>query len=136
MIIFSFGRRMNKNKGQRGPFECKNCHNMAYFALIEQRVWFTLFFIPVIPYQTNRFLICNICSRGFALTKEEFDKALLAEPQQLGTIAPPLSAGQTALPQTSRQVTCPTPNCGQMIIVPAGSAGLVTCPKCQATFTP
>src|SRR5689334_23211283 len=119
LIIFGFGRRTNKNMGQRGPFECQNCHNLTYFTLMEQRVWFTLFFIPVIPYETRRFLLCGICSRGFKLSKEEFDKALASAPQQLGTVAPPRVTGQQP-PQlpTSRQVTCPTPNCGEMVIVP------------------
>jgi len=98
MIIWGFGRRTNKRLGQRGPFECKNCHNMSYFTLIEQRVWFTLFFIPVIPYQTNRFLLCNICSRGFALNKEEFERALAEQPRELGMTAPPIAAAQGALP--------------------------------------
>jgi len=131
MIIFGFNRRINKNMGQRGPFECKNCHNLTYFTLILQRVFFTLFFIPVIPYETNRFLICGICNRGFKLTKEEFDNALNSAPQQLGTTAPPLAAGQGALQASSRQVNCTTPNCVGMVIVPPDAKGSVTCPQCH-----
>jgi hypothetical protein len=37
--------------------------------------WFTLFFVPVIPYNKYYFFHCEVCNRGFELSKEEFFKA-------------------------------------------------------------
>ena len=36
--------------------------------------WFTLFFIPVIPYKRNNILVCPVCRCCLELSKEEFEQ--------------------------------------------------------------
>lgn len=40
------------------------------------RTWFTLFFIPVIPYENKHILLCEICSNGVVLGDASVDKAI------------------------------------------------------------
>ena len=35
--------------------------------------WFTLFFIPIIPYKRQYLLVCPICGQAQQVTREEFD---------------------------------------------------------------
>lgn len=76
MIIFGWGRRMTKDHGPGQGILCPNCRNNTRFHLIVRRTWFTLFFIPVIPYETMYMEICPICSRGQQVTKDQFQAAL------------------------------------------------------------
>jgi hypothetical protein len=39
--------------------------------LVRARDWFTLFFIPVLPYETKYFLECPSCKNAFELKNEE-----------------------------------------------------------------
>jgi hypothetical protein len=54
--------------------QCPNCGNYAQFELHHRRVWFTLFWVPVFPYQSDFFLACDMCSRGVFLTREQVEK--------------------------------------------------------------
>lgn len=40
---------------------CPRCHNSVILHHVQLTVWFTLFFIPVIPYKRKRMLMCDIC---------------------------------------------------------------------------
>ncbi len=41
--------------------ELLRCHNQVLLRLLHITTWFTLFFVPVIPYKRTCGLICNIC---------------------------------------------------------------------------
>jgi hypothetical protein len=43
---------------------------------VSTRTWFTLFFIPVLPYDNSHFLVCPICSNGRQLTKAQAQHAI------------------------------------------------------------
>ncbi|MCX7746053.1 MAG: zinc ribbon domain-containing protein [Clostridia bacterium] len=66
-VIFGWGRRTTKDYGPTLPMRCGNCNNNVYSRLIHVRTWFTLFFIPVIPYESKHYLLCDVCTRGFEL---------------------------------------------------------------------
>ena len=53
---------------------CKHCNNQSRWVLIKITSWFTLFFIPIIPYSIKKILICPICEHGIEVNgrnKEE-----------------------------------------------------------------
>lgn len=77
MIIFGFGRRRNRDYGQGRSYTCPNCRNNVRYQLIMSREWFSLFFIPVIPYSRQYLEMCPICRYGGQLSKAEFDERLL-----------------------------------------------------------
>jgi len=70
-IIFGWGRRTMQTLGWLSPRTCSNCHNEGPWALVRIRRWFSLFFIPVIPYETDYVAMCPVCSRGINVDKRE-----------------------------------------------------------------
>ena len=74
-FIFGWGRQTRKDFGPTLPIKCGNCNNSGFHRLLHVRKWFTLFFVPVIPYESHHFLLCDVCSRGFELHGPQVDKA-------------------------------------------------------------
>lgn len=74
MIIIGWGFKTSKNYGPVRKIQCNNCNNEANWYLQKMTIWFTLFFIPVIPYRINYFLICPVCRNYLGLQKEEFEQ--------------------------------------------------------------
>ena len=74
-FIFGWGRTTIKYFGKVMPLKCGKCNNIQYWNLIRKRKWFTLFFIPVIPYENNYYLICPICNNGILLFNDQVEKA-------------------------------------------------------------
>ncbi len=54
-----------------GKTQCSHCGNTVEFYAVRFRKWFTLFFIPVIPYNDAYWILCPICSYGKELAKTE-----------------------------------------------------------------
>jgi hypothetical protein len=75
MIIFGWGRKTNTNFGPTLPLKCSHCNNNSYWNLYRSRTWFTLFFVPVIPYDNKHVLLCQVCSRGVVLPNANVTKA-------------------------------------------------------------
>jgi hypothetical protein len=84
MIIFGWGRQTFTQLGVIYKNLCSHCHNEDYWVLTRIRTWFTLFFIPIIPYSTEYFLSCPICKYGITLNHEQIQVFKpLAEMNQL-----------------------------------------------------
>jgi hypothetical protein len=66
-IIFGFGRRTVRLLGFTAARLCGNCHNTSPWKVMKITRWFTLFFIPVIPYSSKYVAMCPTCSRGVEL---------------------------------------------------------------------
>jgi hypothetical protein len=75
MILFGWGHGTNKNYGATLAITCPNCKNETWLQLSRSRKWFTLFFIPVIPYSTKHLLLCEVCSHGVELNGEKVLRA-------------------------------------------------------------
>lgn len=69
-VLFGWGKVTSKDYGPTLPQKCNNCNNEVYLNLFHVREWFTLFFIPVIPYSSKYMIMCNVCSRGYELKGE------------------------------------------------------------------
>lgn len=74
MIIYGWGKTTDKIVGEYAPSQCQNpnCGVWIGRQLIKRRTWFTLFWIPIIPYKTEYFLLCANCKLGTQLSKEQF----------------------------------------------------------------
>jgi hypothetical protein len=75
MIIFGWGKATNLQYGPTLGVTCPNCNNETWYHLLRRRLWFTLFFIPVIPYSSEYLLLCQVCSQGIKLTGDKIEKA-------------------------------------------------------------
>lgn len=84
MIIFGWGFQTIKNFGPTFKNLCGHCNNEEYWVLTRVMTWFTLFFIPIFPYQIKYHLTCPICQYGLKLESEQINKMRpLAEANQL-----------------------------------------------------
>ena len=72
-FIFGWGRQLKKKFGPVFKKMCSHCHNEDYWIFLRISTWFTLFFIPVIPYSWKYFLACPICEYGVYLKPAQFN---------------------------------------------------------------
>lgn len=83
-IIFGWGRETVKKIGVVVELLCNHCHNREFWILARKTSWFTLFFIPIIPYSTKYFMFCPVCEYGALLDQEQIERLEpLAEANQL-----------------------------------------------------
>ena len=80
-FLFGWGNRHTKDFGNTLLQECSVCSKSNYFNLIRVRDWFDIFFIPIIPYNTEYHLICSNCENGFET--EDDDIEILKEMAEL-----------------------------------------------------
>lgn len=74
-FLFGWGRQTTADLGPTLPVSCPNCSNQTWFHLQSYTTWFSLFFVPVFPYDTKNVLLCPICSRGIELGADQVEKA-------------------------------------------------------------
>ncbi|MCH4888494.1 zinc-ribbon domain-containing protein [Acidaminobacter sp. JC074] len=70
-FIFGFGKQTVKELGTSEKIRCQNCGNVRPWEYKKIRSWFSLFFIPVIPYKTVYIKSCPVCKTGLKVDKEE-----------------------------------------------------------------
>ncbi len=73
LLLFGFGKKTVKDYGAKEVIHCKRCNNAKQWQYKKTRTWFTLFFVPMIPYQTTYARVCPICGNSEELTKDEFN---------------------------------------------------------------
>lgn len=66
-FLFGWGHRTTNDEGEAVPVHCHNCNNDVYWHLVHTKTWFTLFFAPVFPYESDHWLMCPVCKAGRAL---------------------------------------------------------------------
>lgn len=78
MIIWGLGKVTHKFYGTVMSRQCSRCNNQSNWQLCVARTWFTLFFIPVIPYRKRYCIVCPHCKSYIEIDKERFDELLKA----------------------------------------------------------
>ena len=76
-IIWGFGKKTVKSFGLMPLRTCARCNNNIQYEILKVTTWFTLFFIPIIPYRVERFLVCPICHTAQPVSKEDFERLIL-----------------------------------------------------------
>ena len=76
MIIWGWGRVTKSKKGDMFQKRCDYCNQILMWRLCVRRTWFTLFFIPIIPYRTVYCVECPNCGSYMQITKEQYKKIL------------------------------------------------------------
>ena len=71
-LIWGFGHQTTKDYGVDRSNRCGHCNNMVERRFLRITTWFTLFFIPIIPYRRQYAIVCPICNDIIILSKEEF----------------------------------------------------------------
>jgi hypothetical protein len=75
-FLFGWGRRTLKDYGATYAVKCPNCNNSNFWNLVHLRLWFTLFFIPVFPYESKHLILCPVCQNGIRLTGQQVKRAI------------------------------------------------------------
>lgn len=71
MLIFGFGPGKAEDLGEIAPATCPFCRNNAYFHYVRSKKSFSLFFVPIIPYGTDEYLLCPVCTRGLSTSAQQ-----------------------------------------------------------------
>lgn len=71
VLIFGFGPGQAQDLGEVAPAVCPYCHNSVFFHQVQSKKSVRLYFVPVVPYGTDDYLLCPICSRGLQLSKSQ-----------------------------------------------------------------
>ena len=50
---------------------CPNCHNQVFLHHVRSKKSVRLYFVPVVPYGTDDYLVCPVCSRGLQLSSAQ-----------------------------------------------------------------
>jgi zinc-ribbon family len=68
VVIFGFGKGSPEDQGEVAPCVCPNCHNQVFLHHVRSKKSVSLYFVPVVPYGTDNYLVCPVCSRGLQLS--------------------------------------------------------------------
>src|SRR5690242_17874549 len=68
VVIFGFGAGSPEDQGEVAPYACPNCHNQVFVHHVRSKKSVRLYFVPVVPYGTDDYLVCPVCSRGLQLS--------------------------------------------------------------------
>jgi hypothetical protein len=70
VLIFGWGRGPVDDRGEVAPTRCPNCHNDVVLHEIHSTKRVSLFFVPVMPYGTDEYLVCPVCGHGLQIRPE------------------------------------------------------------------
>lgn len=82
ILIFGHNRRTYKVNGQTKARKCNQCTHERPFKIVEEKKWFSFFFIPLFPYKKRNLLVCSVCGAGFE-AKGEVQSASPSNTSQL-----------------------------------------------------
>src|SRR5215831_10027362 len=71
VVIFGFGPGKQEDLGEAVQIVCPNCHNQVMLHHIRSKKTVRLYFVPVVPYGTDDYLVCPVCSRGMQLSQAQ-----------------------------------------------------------------
>jgi hypothetical protein len=71
MVVFGFGPGKPENLGEVAPCVCPNCHNQVFLHHVRSKKSVSLYFVPVVPYGTDDYLVCPVCSRGLQISSTQ-----------------------------------------------------------------
>jgi hypothetical protein len=71
VVIFGFGPGKQEDLGEVAPGVCPNCHNQVFLHHVRSKKSVRLYFVPVVPYGTDDYLVCPVCSRGLQISSAQ-----------------------------------------------------------------
>jgi len=123
VVIFGFGAGSPEDLGAVAPAVCPNCHNQVFFHHVRSKKSVRLYFVPVVPYGTDDYLVCPVCSRGL-----QVGRAQLPHLRTMAAAAASFRAGRLSQAQYMAQVDgfwrqFGVNPAGQQLVTAAGPGG-------------
>lgn len=75
-FIFGVGDRKTKLIGHTAMMDCPRCGNTSAWPVQREKTYFSLFFIPLIPYRTRYLLSCPVCREAREISEDEVARLL------------------------------------------------------------
>lgn len=75
-LIFSIADTKVKHLGNAGLMDCPRCNNTSEWPIHQQKTYFSVFFIPLVPYRTEFTLSCPVCRETRSISEAEKDRFL------------------------------------------------------------
>jgi hypothetical protein len=72
-FIFGWNHQNITSYGAVKQQQCQNCHNTEFWQLNKISRYFTLFFIPIFPHNSDYWYHCPICNYGVQLDSDMFE---------------------------------------------------------------
>lgn len=77
MVILYGTKVKSKEIGQtKEVCSCDHCNNTSIWTLYNDKRWFTLFFIPIFPFSSKKFLARPVCGWGINIDDKNSDKIM------------------------------------------------------------
>jgi hypothetical protein len=76
-MIFGWGKVTKKRVAPMFQKECSHCNTNHTWYLTVVKTWFTLFFVPIIPYENMYCIMCPSCGSYIKITKADFEQMKL-----------------------------------------------------------
>lgn len=73
VLIFGFGPGRAQDRGEVAPLTCPACGNDAMFHHVVSKKSFSLFFVPVVPYGKDEYLLCPVCTQVLPVPEDVGD---------------------------------------------------------------
>jgi len=120
VVIFGWGASKGEDLGEVAPCICPNCHNQVFLRHVRSKKSVRLYFVPVVPYGTDDYLVCPVCSRGLQVSS-----AQLHHVRPMSSATASFRAGRLPQAQYMAQVErfwrqLGVNPAGQQILAPAG----------------
>jgi hypothetical protein len=71
VVVFGFGPGHPEDLGEVARCACPNCHNQVFLHHVRSKKSVRLYFVPVVPYGTDDYLLCPVCSRGLQVKRAQ-----------------------------------------------------------------
>ncbi len=71
MFIIYGTRTLKKRKFTIKETQCPICSERG-FSIMKVTKFFSLFYLPLIPYSSDKFVTCNSCNIGFEINSNEY----------------------------------------------------------------
>ena len=71
VVIFGFGPGKQEDLGEAVQVVCPNCNNQVVLHHVRSKKTVRFYFVPVVLYGTDDYLVCLICSRGMQLSQTQ-----------------------------------------------------------------
>jgi len=71
VLIFGFGPGKAEDLGEVAPITCPNCHNEVFLHHVRSKKSIRLYFVPVVPYGTDEYLLCPVCTNGLQISEAQ-----------------------------------------------------------------
>ena len=128
VVIFGFGAGSPEDQGEVAPCVCPNCHNQVFLHHVRSKKSVRLYFVPVVPYGTDDYLVCPVCSRGLQLSSVQ-----LRHVRSMSSATASFRSGRLPQAQYMAQVDrfwrqLGVNPAGQQILAPAGPGAPVPAP--------